>query len=825
MKRLAAISLLLAICGTSEVFAGPTAVNGPTTFASDDDFLDYVEHQTFNYFWVEANPNNGLVELRSDQPTTCSISAVGFGLSAIHTGISRGWVTRDQGRARVLAALQTLYNAPQGSNSSGFAGYHGWFYHHLDINTGLRKDTSELSSSDTALLMSGVLDAGQFFNDPTNADEATIRLLSANLFNRVDFRFLLNSNDNTVYLHWTPETGYSSGGYKGYNEVAELYLYGLGTTNNPLPPASWNAWVSGFNWTTYYGQSYAYISRLFCYQYSQCFIDFRGIADAYMRGKGSDYFENSRRASLAQQAYAIADPTGYSDYGSNEWGFTSCSGPAGYGTYGAPGGLDDGTIAPTAATSSMPFAPEICLPTVKHLYFGYTNQLWTTEGFRDSVNVASNWFCPNTLAIDEGPIVLMIENYRTGALWSRMLASPVVQRGLQQAGFTAPPPDTVNATLVSSNQAYVSWSGISTYQTGFQVQTSVDGINYTAAATVGSNTYSAAISVAPDTVCYIRVVTTSGAGLSSARQTVIIPGAAPTDVVLYEPFDYGVGLALDGQGAWYLSGTASLGKVQAGSLSVPGLMGAVGSCYTWPAGNDSVRLPVETRTNEAVYFSFALRVDQIGSFTGHDTFTGLALDAATTYYPKLDVVCVSSNAYQVGIYKGSGTTFGAVATNTFTTNDIVFLVTRYSFNTNSTTDDTCDLWINPDPSTFGTDTPPPPTIASIGSGAADAAGIDRFTWRGSTSGAQKKTADELRVGHTWSEVTPLPQIVLSIATSGTTAILSWPTNGASGFILESNSTLNDPQGWGPVSGVSVQGASNTASADDSSGQRFFRLRR
>ena len=289
--RLSIVIIILAKTSLS-VFAGPSSVTGPTTFASDDAFLDYVEHQTFNYFWTEADTNTGLIRLRSDDQNTCSIASVGFGLSAICVGIDRSWITRDQGRARVLAALQTLYNAPQGNGASGFSGYHGWYYHHLIMNSGVRDGTSELSSSDTTLLLSGVIDAGIYFSDTNNADEGTIRTLSGNIFNRVDYQFMLKSNDNTVYLDWNPENGgaYSSGGYKGFNEVAYLYIYGLGATNNPLPSASWAAWVSGFSWKTYYGYSYAYISRLFCYQYSHCFIDFRGIADAYMQGNGSDYF-------------------------------------------------------------------------------------------------------------------------------------------------------------------------------------------------------------------------------------------------------------------------------------------------------------------------------------------------------------------------------------------------------------------------------------------------------------------------------------------------------------------------------------------------------
>ena len=567
----------------------------------------------------------------------------------------------------------------------------------------------------------------------------------------------------------------------------------------------------------------------------------------------------------------------------------------------------------------MPFASEVCLPAIRHIYDTYTNKLWTTEGFLDSFNVASNnWFASATLAIDEGPIVLMIENYRTGSVWSRMMSSPVIQRGLQRAGFTAPPPDTVTATLISSNQIDVSWSGMSTYQTGYQIQTSANGVNFNVAAMVSSNIYNAIIPCPPGTTCYIRVVTTSPGGISGFRQTVILSstGAPPaialtspidgssffapatipfvasvtanghsitqvnffngstllgsantapytftwhnvtaatynlsaqvvydtnsivassnvtvvitnpppnTEFNIYEPFNYSVGTSLDGQGGWYLSGSISLGTIETGNLSVPGLAGATGSRFTWPVGNDSVRLPFSTTiTNGALYFSFALRVDQIGSFTGHDTFTGLALGTATTYFPKIDVVCNSGNAYQIAIYKGSGTTYGSVASPAFTTNDIVFVVARYTFNTNSTTDDTCDLWVNPDSSTFGAANPPTPILAGIGSGGADAAGSDRITWRGTITGAQKKTVDELRIASSWTAVTPPAPPVLAVRMSGFSAMLSWPTNGSAGFGLEEATQLNATV-WMPVTPVIVQGTNNTVSVNTANGQQFFRL--
>ncbi|HNS73446.1 MAG TPA: glucoamylase family protein, partial [bacterium] len=172
------------------------------------------------------------------------------------------------------------------------------------------------------------------------------------------------------------------------------------------------------------------------HQFSHCWIDFRGIQDDYMRTKGIDYFENSRRATLAQQAYCIANPKGWKGYGEFVWGITPSDGPNGYAARGAPPAEnDDGTIAPTAVGGSLPFAPEICLPTLRHFYDAYKSQLWGSYGFRDAFNLQKNWWATDVIGIDQGPIVLMIENYRTGKVWKTFMKNADVRRGLERAGF------------------------------------------------------------------------------------------------------------------------------------------------------------------------------------------------------------------------------------------------------------------------------------------------------------------------------------------------------------------------------------------------------
>jgi len=503
---------------------------GPATFTNDDAFLNYLEQQTFNFFLNETNATSGLLSDKSAPGWPCAIGGVGFGLSATAVAVERGWISRSDGAARVLNTLQTFYHLPQGSGATGYAGYRGWFYHLLDAATGLRDGLSELSTIDTALLMMGVIDAGQFFNNPTNFTEIQIRQFADALVNRLDWTFVLRTNDNTVTLQWTPEAGFADSGWSGYSEASCLYLMGLGMASNPLPVASWSAWTNRYQWNTFYGYSFVQCAPLFTHQYSHIWVDFRNITDAYMRGQGSDYFENSRRATLAQQQYAAQNPGGYPNYSASEWGLTSCDGPnlttngitsLAYVSRGAPLGFDDGTIAPTAMGGSLPFAPEVCLPGLSNIYQAYTTNLWTTEGFRDAYNIqAGNWFDPLAIGLDQGPILLMIENYRTGSTWSRMLRSPIIQQGLQRAGFTAPPPDQLTATALAGNQLRLSWNNNSTYQTGFQVEVSTDQVNFSVAATVAAGVTNLVVPAAPGTWYFFRVRTTSAAGLSGFRQVI-----------------------------------------------------------------------------------------------------------------------------------------------------------------------------------------------------------------------------------------------------------------------------------------------------------------
>ena len=427
MRRILAL-LLIAIS-----MAAPAAAQ--TTAA----LLDTLQHSAFNFFWNEVNPANGLIRDRNAPSSTlASIASVGFGLSAIPIGIDHGWITRAQGRARVRTTLNTFYTGPQGTAASGTIGYKGFFYHFLNMNTATRFDTGvELSSIDSGLLFAGMLDARQYFDDPSNPDEIAIRLMADSLYQRVDWNFMRNFNPG-IMMGWKPSFGFLNfGQWIGYNEAMIMYIEALGSPSYAVPTSAWSAWTSGYRYDTLFGYSFVRCPPLFTHQYSHCWVDFRNIADAYMRTKGHDYFENSRRATLAQRNYCIANPLGMIGYSDSLWGITAGDGPFGYVARGAPPSQNDnGTITPTAAISSIVFTPNESIGFIRYMWDHYRPTVWGPYGWKDGFNLSiSNWVATDVIGIDQGPILLMIENYLNGKPWQRVMSHPAVQLGLQRADF------------------------------------------------------------------------------------------------------------------------------------------------------------------------------------------------------------------------------------------------------------------------------------------------------------------------------------------------------------------------------------------------------
>jgi hypothetical protein len=422
---------------------------------NDDAFLNLVQHTAFDYFWYEANPQNGLIKDRSIADSPCNIATVGFGLSALTVGIDRGWISREAGRERVRAALTFLHQSPQGPEPDA-TGYKGFYYRFLDMQTGRRVWDSELSTVDTALLLAGVLHVQQYF-DQDDASEAEIRRLADALYRRVDWKWM-QVRAEKISHGWRPETGFLPYDWDGYSEAMILYLLALGSPTSPVSHTAWTAWTSTYTWQTHYDHAFVVFPPLFGHQYSHVWIDFRGMQDAYMRRKGIDYFENSRRATLANWAYTQANPHGWSSYSTDKvWGLTSSDAPTGYRAHGAPPAYnDDGTLSPTAPGGSFAFTPHESLTALRHMYDTYRPQLWGPYGFKDAFNPTQNWFATDYLGIDQGPIVLMIENYRSGRIWKRSMQSAAIQHGLREAGFMptedTEKPQKVAETLPKASQ-------------------------------------------------------------------------------------------------------------------------------------------------------------------------------------------------------------------------------------------------------------------------------------------------------------------------------------------------------------------------------------
>jgi hypothetical protein len=402
--------------------------------SGDSAFMDMVQKACFDFFWNEVNSSNGLIKDRDTQYSDCSIASVGFGLSAICVGADHGWVTRTAAADRVLTTLNTFWKKPQGREAQGYIGYKGFFYHFLNMSTALRSGTTELSSIDTALLLAGILHCKQYF-DQDDQDENRIRELADSIYYRVDWEWMRNYNTN-ISMEWSPEHGFRNV-WIGYNEAMIMCILGLGSPTHPNPATIWKAWTGGYDWETHYGYTYIRFAPLFGHQYSHCWIDFRNIQDEYTRAKDITYFENSRRATLAQREYCIANPENFTGYGENIWGLTACDGPNGYKARGAPPAEnDDGTIAPTAAGGSIVFTPEQSLAALHYMYDIYKSKIWKKYGFRDAFNLGQNWWDTDVIGIDEGPIILMMENYRTGSIWKAFMQNEDIKRGLQRAGFT-----------------------------------------------------------------------------------------------------------------------------------------------------------------------------------------------------------------------------------------------------------------------------------------------------------------------------------------------------------------------------------------------------
>ena len=456
--------------GASLLLAG-SAFPAPALGAAKrlPDSYQEIERRTFRFFWETVNRKNGLVPDRWPTPSFSSIAAVGFALTAYPIGIERGWCSRADARDLTLTNLRFFWRAPQGPQPRGVTGHKGFFYHFLDMETGVRYRDVELSSVDTTILLMGVLFAGQYF-DRKDPAEAEIRKLANAIYARADWNFFRSDGRKAISMGWHPVSGaLIPADWVGYNEGMFVNILALGSPTHPGPANLWDRWTAPYPrfWRGDGPTRRLAFAPLFGHQYSHIWIDFRGIRDAPMRAAGFDYFENSRRETYANRAWCIANPSGWDGYSKDVWGLTACDGPGsfelpfkgrrrtffGYAARGPesePDGRDDGTIAPTAALGSLPFAPEIVIPCADALLkqpdvfrkYGFADSFNPSFRYTDAkvetgtVDPLRGWVATDYLGIDQGPILLQAANYRDDFVWRHMRRVPAIRRGLKRAGFT-----------------------------------------------------------------------------------------------------------------------------------------------------------------------------------------------------------------------------------------------------------------------------------------------------------------------------------------------------------------------------------------------------
>ncbi|CAN5387147.1 glucoamylase family protein [soil metagenome] len=423
---------------------------------TDEDMLDKLQRETFDYFLNEVNPVTGLVADKTAPGFPSSIAVTGMAITAYIIGIEKKMLSRKNAIARILKILRFFYHSQQGSHASA-TGYKGFYYHFLKMNNGEREWNCELSTIDTTLLIAGALCAAAYFKN-TNKEEAEIRDLADKLYRRIDWQWALNKGE-TICHGWKPRSGFLPYRWdEHYSEAMIMYILALGSPTFPIQQAGYKKWTDSFNITTVYDTGYLYAGPLFIHQFSHMWIDFRGIQDAFTKKAGFDYFENSRRATYIHRQYAIENKLQFEDYGAFCWGLTASDGPGkkklkidgkqrvfyNYIARGAPYGPDDGTVSPWAVVASLPFAPEIVIGTIRHATEKLKLKPHKLYGFDASFNptfvenIANphGWVSPWKFGLNQGPVVIMIENYFSGLIWNCMKQCPYVIKGLQVAGFS-----------------------------------------------------------------------------------------------------------------------------------------------------------------------------------------------------------------------------------------------------------------------------------------------------------------------------------------------------------------------------------------------------
>jgi hypothetical protein len=401
----------------------PPPLPGDGYPGTDDQLLEEIEKAGFLFFWEQADPSTGQVKDRAlaagnDTRTVSSIAATGFGLTALCIGAQRGYQPSAGIADRVRTTLSFLLNQlqPQGQN--------GFFFHFVDMTTGARAFTSEVSSIDTAILLCGVLTCREYFSQ-----DAQIPNLATLIYASVNFAWMLNGG-TTLSMGWTPENGFLPNRWDTYSELMMLYLLAMASPTNPIPPSSWAAWAR----PAFPYQGMTYISSgtpLFTHQYAHAWFDFRNKKDAF-----ADYFQNSIAATLAHRLFCLSLAPQFSDYSSDLWGISSSDSAKGYVAWGGPPALGpiDGTLVPCATAGSLPFDSAQTIHVLRWIR-GHYPQAWQRYGYVDAFHPLTGWYDPDVIGIDVGISVLMAENQRTQFVWNTFMKDLAAQNGMNLAGF------------------------------------------------------------------------------------------------------------------------------------------------------------------------------------------------------------------------------------------------------------------------------------------------------------------------------------------------------------------------------------------------------
>ncbi len=399
--------------------------------AQHETFLDDLQRRSFQYFWEQADPTTGLVPDRArmngtaldvNHQNVASIAATGFGLSSLCIAADRNWIDKSQARERARNTLRFFATRAYQQ--------HGWFYHWLDAKTGDRRWNSEVSSIDTALLLGGVLTVRQCFRDDNE-----IAQLAGKIYQRVDFRWMLNGDPRLLSHGWKPESGFLKARWDTYSENLILYLLAIGSPSYPISPESWYAlWRDRYR---YEGHSYFTTVGvpLFMHQYSHAWVDFRNRRE--MRGDRIDYFQNSIAATLAHRAFCINLRHDFSAFGPDMWGITASDSAKGYLAWGGPPRDPeiDGTLVPSAAGGSLMFTPDLSTKTLQAMSEKYGEKIYGRYGFVDAFNPKTGWTDTDVIGINVGIILLSAENARTGNVWRWFMQNPAIPSALARVGL------------------------------------------------------------------------------------------------------------------------------------------------------------------------------------------------------------------------------------------------------------------------------------------------------------------------------------------------------------------------------------------------------